>query len=359
MESLPSETISNILARLSVKDVTRFKLVNKPWHALISSNHFAHLHFNRNNLLHHRDDDRIIIFIGEDDGCLYFINVEDLRTSLNPKKINFNYSLYKFKYIVGSCNGLVLCMCYVEGYEGLNLVLVNPSTLQHKLISKSGLLGSSDDSSCYGVGYDANTDDYKVVRIVPMKSENGKNFHQVAIYSLNSNTWKFINQNCLSSGKFSNRFGVLINKNSTLHWAFYSLYSRVIKSFDVCTEQWSEVSLPKDLIMYVNIPLWPKAHLRSVDGRLCLSTEGGAVYRVFLMETYGVQDSWVNLIDDYMIPMLYSKSSDEFLIFGMPGYFFWFSPTHKGRRRVVMDNNFDSYDAAPCVYFRSLVQIPL
>lgn len=375
MESLPMEIKSTILARLPVKDVTRFKLVNKPWYAFISSLYFAQIHLNNNNSLHYHDD-RIIIFINKDDGCLNFTDVEDYCTSLNPKKINFNYSLYKFKSIIGSCNGLVLCTCFVNDYEGLNLVLVNPTTLQHKLISKIEPYEYSSNNSCYGIGYDHNNNDYKIVKIMPRKSENGEKFYQVAVYSLNCDTWKFIDQDCLCDGEFSNQFGALINKH-ILHWAFYRPQSRVILSFDVCTEQWSEMPLPHGN-KYIHIPRMPKAHLRGVDGRLCLVNHE-LNYEVFMMEKYGVEDSWVNFCHGYKFPLLYSKSGDEILLWSMPCRSYWLSSANKADdllvvkypdgsfwsrqkiiREVEIDNTlFTSCDGAPSVCIRSLVQLPL
>lgn len=155
---------------------------------------------------------------------------------------------------------------------------------------------------------------------------------------------------------------MLINKH-ILHWLFCGPNGGVIKSFDVCTEQWNEMPLPRDIIHHQITT----ANLSSFEGRLCLSTYG-VVYHVYLMEKYGVIDSWVKVIIGSNIgryglyPVICSKSGEEILVWSMRNKYFWFNNKSTKNVFIKQDEMYDEWPYAnqkPRVCIRSLVQLPL
>ncbi|KAJ6371607.1 hypothetical protein OIU77_002006 [Salix suchowensis] len=164
---LPSEIISDILSRLPVKSLVRFKCVSKTWCSLISHPGFAKEHLKRakedTNANHYK------IFLSADphlsiDPEAFFDADENLLTA----QLNFpaSYSDRNSRIeILGSCNGLV---CGLSHRNPL-IYIWNPSTRESRELAipssrELAIPGSSEDSAFYGFGYDVKLDDYKIVR---------------------------------------------------------------------------------------------------------------------------------------------------------------------------------------------------
>ncbi|GKB94038.1 putative F-box domain-containing protein, partial [Tanacetum coccineum] len=107
-----------------------------------------------------------------------------------------------------------------------SFIVANPWTREERMLQK---LPVSPERSCWGFGYDALTDDYKVVFGAAESLE--KTAFQV--FSLKSNVWKH-------DGHVNYRFlgdvqiGTLCN--GALHWIGYLVTKRFIISFDLSKE---------------------------------------------------------------------------------------------------------------------------
>ncbi|XP_074355006.1 F-box/kelch-repeat protein At3g23880-like [Apium graveolens] len=153
---LPSELIeSEILPRLPVKSVLRFKSVCKSWNFLISSNPDfikSHLHLNPNN-------DSLV-----------------LKTGDKKKYFHCNDSLLQcYTDIIGSVNGLVCFYNWHFEYEGFEIAIWNPATKQC-LTNIPNLPDRYEDrelerDDCFGFGFDSVANDFKVIYVVTIEDQ--------------------------------------------------------------------------------------------------------------------------------------------------------------------------------------------
>ncbi|XP_026395915.1 F-box protein CPR1-like [Papaver somniferum] len=210
------------------------------------------------------------------------------------KKVNF----------AGSCNGLL----FLYREETLNFektdefwlwnpCLWNPSTQEFKYLQRPGFPVS--ETACvlhrgHGFGYDAETDDYKCIRIF---NYSGDRHSQVHIYSLRSNTWKLTHLPYLLSADdryFRAPNGVFCN--GTLHWFVIKEYlsPQVLMAFNMTDEGIREIPQPESVeeLGYVK-------NVDVLDGYLCILCRNSAAYEVWLMKDYGMRESWTKA---YNIP---------------------------------------------------------
>ncbi|KAL6221262.1 hypothetical protein ACLB2K_009013 [Fragaria x ananassa] len=173
------DVIAEILVRLPVKSLIRFRCVCKSWRALISAPYFVNRHLrrvttglnkNRCNLLlpgtslKSVDYDKLLKYfkIGDlqfDYPVFVFRNLAELLFESNvgvdlndwPENIVPKYSLQ----IYGSCNGLI---CVELNY--VNILVWNPYTGESKLLPKPNVCNDVT-TDMYGFGYDSSSGDYK------------------------------------------------------------------------------------------------------------------------------------------------------------------------------------------------------
>ncbi|XP_074266005.1 F-box protein At4g22390-like [Silene latifolia] len=118
------------------------------------------------------------------------------------------------------------------------------------------------------------------------------------IYSVNSKSWKVLEDTFSSDSLEGWHSGVLIN-NHLLHWRFWSPTKRKrrIGCFDVCSEQWNEdVLLPP----YYYDPTHQNylLDIGVLHGSLFSSFENrvDSCYDVWVMREYADQQSWLKLL---------------------------------------------------------------
>ncbi|XP_059645933.1 F-box protein CPR1-like [Cornus florida] len=193
MSQLPPDVIADIVSRLVVKLLLRFRCVSKWWCALIDSPAFIKSHLNRSiETNNHRS-----LFL-KDSGAT--IDLESLEFD-NP----INWDDYFGAEMIGCCNGLL-------GFLSIDdhIVLLNPSTRKRQKlpftpveVPREPRCPCPDDgrvercfcpNTAYDFGCDSVNDDYKVVRITQLydKDDNDSFDSIVTIYSLKSNSWRRI-----------------------------------------------------------------------------------------------------------------------------------------------------------------------
>src|ERR1044072_8275998 len=129
--SLLEEVIIEILMRLPVKSLVRFKCVCKSWFSLISDPHFASSHFELAAARTHR-----LLFLAQSgsdsetrsidlDAASFSDDHDD--SAFATIKLNFLLPPTFIKSVVGSCRGFLFLDC------NTNLFLWNPSTGVHNL----------------------------------------------------------------------------------------------------------------------------------------------------------------------------------------------------------------------------------
>ncbi|XP_062001450.1 F-box/kelch-repeat protein At3g23880-like [Rosa rugosa] len=299
LDGVPDE----ILARLPVKTLMRFRCVCKPWRALISQSHFVTKHFNYASKGFTENTSSLLISMSPVRYCEASMDLsldcealkdlnDDGDAHLAIRKLEFpvmfpNSSRRK---IVGSCNGLIC----VE-IDEKDMVLWNPCTGQSNLLPKptSKLCGVGYDLTMKfsGFGYDSTNDDYKVVRGYSFRVAGSKET-VVQVFSLKSGSWRtheglsylrLVGPGCFSNG--------------ALHWAetifndFRPPALRTI-SFDLAEEKFQEMlPLPSQAgNRYSFIPgdcfgVYTYDYLHNEIFR----------FRIWIMKEYRVQESWTEV----------------------------------------------------------------
>ena len=241
-------------------------------------------------------------------GLLTVKSVQSLVTALLEKisefRIPFTFES-GYAYLVGSCNGL-LCLTDSWRYSlGNNAIyLWNPSIRKYKRLPGTCL--SHSDCLELGFAYDFQNNDYKVVRI-SQPSSKGMPPLQFEVYTLRLDSWKRIglgilwrpnvlsyNFKCYFSCSFVSRH---------VHWmldifeevAGQPKPSEMILSFDVNSEKFKELPLPKD-DSFIRDGF--ETCLTMFKGKLALiqfglvQQYGPHVMQCWVMREYGLPESW-------------------------------------------------------------------
>ncbi|KAK9726135.1 hypothetical protein RND81_05G192600 [Saponaria officinalis] len=308
MSTLSLDMITNILLRLPAKPLLRFKCVCSAWYNLITDPNFARLHLERS--IFSKTNLHFVIKTPK-------LHLADFDTFKNPVELNYPLKNHKHKgaEIVGSCNGL-LCIWNMD--RDLTLYLYNPTTQTHKSLPVLPIntpFNYDRMNFSFGFGYDSVSKDYKCVRILQtLDNETGHFQSEVMIYSLKTDCWTkgpdvpyyFIYPKLSATALL----------HETIHWLGESV-ERVhlpIVGFSLRQETFSSITLPNlkdDLVgsMYLGV----------LEGCLCLSVNYFNYYEVWVMEEYGVAETWVRRFtiqkgDGYDIlerPICYSVSRKE------------------------------------------------
>ncbi|KAK8561071.1 hypothetical protein V6N12_048147 [Hibiscus sabdariffa] len=247
---LPEMLVFDILAKLPVKSLIRFKCVCKHWSLsfqtplFITQHHHNHLRNNNLNFIFKRS-------IGNSSSyCnLFELSTEDGQSFSLKQNICLPLCNDRWRNpeVYGPCNGIF----FVES-EG-NLALWNPSTRQFKILPQSSVQRPPADFTGFehvGFGYDSQTYDYKVLRFVSNLHKNEYGAYsdetkQVDLYSLKGNSWKEISSPGVTAwgrGWFDNHV------NGICYWPAYGSNSDgfcCILSFDMVNERFSTLSLPE------------------------------------------------------------------------------------------------------------------
>ncbi|XP_071705134.1 F-box/kelch-repeat protein At3g06240-like [Rutidosis leptorrhynchoides] len=281
---VPPDIITEIICYLPAKSVGRFRCVSKQWNTLLSSPHFIKTHQIKRNLNH-------IISIIRVDYSLYSFPLDvNFNEETVPTKVDVNSRYVKSTILHGSCNGLVLVLSLDSQKKNAALVLLNPTTREFIEISEPDYSYKETDIIkdrliMTGFGYDSLTDDYKITFNYLISF----GCMYVHVYSFRSGTWKQVDScynyffGYMLRGVFVDGFIHCFAKRS-------SDGLRVILGFSLADEKFSEVPSPDD----VDIADLDGCQLVDLDGKLGIFLK--SVGEVWLMNEYGVKESWTNIL---------------------------------------------------------------
>ncbi|KAE9590361.1 hypothetical protein Lal_00028031 [Lupinus albus] len=203
MAELGEDLVENILLRLSVKSLVRFKCVDRSWDVLFKTPTFVknHLHINRNEeilMISHNHHYKWVNIVKNSTSTVD-------TTYLFPDFNSENYvdgSVFTFN-TQGHCNG-VLCICLTFKHEiipgeGIHkFYLWNPATREVKVVPPPPLPYCTDQYDCiFGFGADPNSiNDLKVVNLIFQDKNNLSTY--VVLYNLITNSWTFITTDLIS-----------------------------------------------------------------------------------------------------------------------------------------------------------------
>ncbi|KAL6137174.1 hypothetical protein ACLB2K_062468 [Fragaria x ananassa] len=245
---LPSDVVSEILLRLPVKSLKRFKCkhANRAKNCnrlkvLVSTEGPAPLSIGYEDLLKHEEGDG-------------HVASTQLKIDISS---NFSYKSTSNLYlinIVGSCNGLI-CL---HGVGRINhhprafVVVWNPSTGDTSILPAPRFLksGNSIVPNLFGFRYDSSTEDYKVT-LGNMSSSGTECITKIHLFALKTGSWRCYKESRrIESNEYVKMGGQGCLSNGALHWIELVFDSRRrldgsrsrIVAFDLAEEKLREMA---------------------------------------------------------------------------------------------------------------------
>jgi F-box interacting protein len=261
---LPEDLVTQILLCLPVVSLLRFKSVCKSWYALITNQNFItkHLLHNKNSNTQH------LLLTTRDKTIVSTISQETLQishTPLPPRYLGIDKKIPVF--VVGSCNGLVCLHDFHEFSVDENFfyefhdVIWNPATKETNVIPKSNLRSIITPAHYHnriqamGFGFDAKTNDYKIIRILAISDYEGV-IQRSEVYSLNSDSWREVvdgpsYKGLIDMGKCSNGMASWLVDGVGLQileqYYDYECLEKFVLSFDMSDEVFLETAIPDNV----------------------------------------------------------------------------------------------------------------
>lgn len=347
--SLPHELLDiEILCRLPVKSLLRFRCVSREWCSLIDSPAFVKIHRKRTTECQTYGG---VILTGVEQ--FYLADLESLHAAdVHVKELEEPLkTLLSGAQFMGAVNGLI-CFCKNKRRE---FIIFNPSIRKYRIIPRMPReFARSFDlvkvSPC-GFGYDHVNDDYKVVKIA--------NLHgmMVMVYSLKMDYWTQIRKNFPSNISLKTKFGLYTS--GTLNWL--AKKARLV-GFDLALEQFKEVPFPVDDGKFY-LPEY---------GSFCILNDN--IFRTdkwhfstdaWLINNYGTDNTWYKAFSlerpgalgffRFMKPVVFSRSGKEVLLQVDGARLVWYDL----ERKVVKDIRFHGIPIrfGSHLYTESLVQL--
>ncbi|XP_058754493.1 F-box/kelch-repeat protein At3g23880-like [Vicia villosa] len=289
LPTLPFDLITEILSRLPVKMLVRFRCVCKSWNSLISDHKFSTNHFklstkqNLHFISYHKPSQRHVLKSYPLQSVF-----TDLTSNFTQLAFPFNSPSDKtLHYIVGSCHG-ILCLAHSSNSS---VVLWNPSIRKFKELppfkNPQVLAQNVNRAIKYGFGYDHVSHNYKVV--VLYNSRTHLRTTKINVYTLSTNSWRNVRIFPFSSDFSDDQHGIYLS--GTINWLAYPncCCSYFIVSFDLGEESYEKISPPP-----------PDHGMKAVWGaKLCVLKDCLCIvsyYDVWVMKEYGVKESWTRLV---------------------------------------------------------------
>ncbi|KAM7463353.1 hypothetical protein LguiA_031474 [Lonicera macranthoides] len=234
----PEELTMEILSRLPIKSLMRFKCVSKSWRNLILSSEFATDHFN-----HSKNKRHFHIYQYSKYKIPSFF--DDAVTDLH---IPFPFNSDGYPSIVGSSNGLV-CIRINHKSESSSFVVWNPAAREYRYLPKPGTITGWVINSCAGFDFvpGGGICDYKLVLVNFFRGIHLTEFVlRVEVFTRSSNSWKQISENSVPRLGICSFEGVVVN--GSIYWpateikiAGNGIGSRQIQpQFVACFDMWKE-----------------------------------------------------------------------------------------------------------------------
>ncbi|KAJ0555405.1 putative F-box domain-containing protein [Helianthus annuus] len=283
-DHIPFEIQSEIMRRLPVKSLLRFRSVSNSCKSLIDSSHFIKHYIGpqQHLLVKYLDVDSFIkkyVSIVDDDDRTF--PVQDLSPILPP----YVYILDNLS-IIGSFHGLLCLYDSNHNTNAMNLaVLWNPSIRKAVGVVVPETEDNNEDRTVLGFGVCPETNDPKIVKIT-----HSNDLWQVEVFTLSTGAWRSPHGSIFprSNSIFIRWDQVVLD--GCVYWLATDDTSEIsrdsyhlIISFDITSEEFKEVSLPDALATcnhenYLTIS-------KLMNSLVVLErNEGEMLYNVWMME---------------------------------------------------------------------------
>ncbi|KAI3870402.1 hypothetical protein MKX03_008410, partial [Papaver bracteatum] len=283
MVNLPRDIVSDILVRLPVKSIARFRCVNKVWCKFLKNPEFLKTQYK-----YAVEMNRFSIMVRNGRDIYTFSYDPSSSTFWSSGHIKYPVNFFAMGIeIFGWCNGLVLLRHYKK-FKLHVLILWNPSTDEFKKLPDppTRFKGCPKDSVEYGIGYDHQIEDFKVVCIA---QEMNTNWYEVQVYTLRSNSWRRLQairvDMRLSTFNFPDMGRLAVN--GALYWKALgeNIHAEIILRFDFEKEEFDQIPIPDEV---------------NHDNQVCLCVLGGSLWcleyggslEFWELKENGVEKSW-------------------------------------------------------------------
>ncbi|KAF5733139.1 F-box and associated interaction domains-containing protein putative isoform 1 [Tripterygium wilfordii] len=301
LRDIPEDLVLDILTGLPVKALKRFRCVCKAWCDLFGNPDFINKHCIKQTIL--KNQSFFVNHYDETDECNSVISIfesdgDEVLNFTETIPIPFSEVFLNNPIIIGSCNGIV---CVSDGVE--NIGFWNPATREYKPLPP--LIPSIDPPVVpvdvhsnwkLGLGFDQRTKDYKILSFVLTYFEAyDVAVDEAQLYSLKNDSWREIPSFPVFAGDVVR--GSICFKGDC-YWLAYRddpAYNfedtPYILSFNMADEKFEKFELP-DFGLSINDYI---LELGMFNGTLAviLYTRPGRLFDIWVMEEYGVTESWV------------------------------------------------------------------
>ncbi|XP_059630152.1 F-box/kelch-repeat protein At3g06240-like [Cornus florida] len=281
---LPQHILFEILSKLPVKSLLRFKCVSKSWCSLISDSPFIKKHLNQSLALTKSSfqTQRMLIATIYSPYHLYTASFGSSMNEIELEEIKFlfpNNPNHPRCNIIGSCNRLI-CMevdFLSEPSEDSRFIYIfNPSTREFKQIP------DREFPRNFGFGYDHCSDDCKLVKITD---------NSVYVYSVSVGSWRKVQDFPeYNDGFLANE--PMVELNGVIHWISLDPKFEIV-AFSLVDEKLWKIPLPPCYTHFIEAF---QIEFVVFEGCLCVLPKGDHAY--WIMKEYGVKESWTRIAGD-------------------------------------------------------------
>ncbi|KAI3869299.1 hypothetical protein MKX03_010515 [Papaver bracteatum] len=293
--NLPWDILSDILIRLPLKSIVRFRCVNHSWYNHLKCPKFLKarddyaVEMGKFNLMFHNQND------------IYTFSYDtSLSTCERTSHIEYpTESDEKEIEVLGCCNGLVL-LRHIDLMDDTSLsyviiILWNPTTNECKRLPNPPTGKQAKDRSYveYGFGYDEQIEDFKVVHLTEASYGRWSRC-EVYVYTLKSNSWSRVDSVEIDGLHYPRscdmgRWPV----NGCFHWIAKLersnfLHGFFLLRFEFETEDFDAVPLP-------DFEENAMVCLCVLGGSLCCFCYGSEVLGLWELKDNGEEESWTKV----------------------------------------------------------------
>uniref|UniRef100_A0A2N9FM30 F-box domain-containing protein n=1 Tax=Fagus sylvatica TaxID=28930 RepID=A0A2N9FM30_FAGSY len=243
-QRLPDEIVFDILTRVPVKSLIRFRCVSKSWYSSTANPIFITAHFNQAQSLSNNNHNGYLLYESASrELCSVICNSDYTLTHISSFEIPFSGVEF-----VGFCNGI---FCLHKCSNNV-LYLWNPSIRKFKMLNTTRLcVPAASENVSIGLAYHSHNNDFKILRIKSYKVQPPA----AEVYTLSTDSWRWVEIpfDSLNECGPDRLFGYVISSPCLfLHGALHSIaktpHHDFILAFDVNDEKFREIMLPRNYL---------------------------------------------------------------------------------------------------------------
>nr|WRO64615.1 MYB transcription factor protein [Rosa persica] len=188
--------------------------------------------------------------------------------------------------VIGTCNGLVCLVA--DDYHRESIVIWNPCIQRFVYVPRpsEGDMEMARTEKSYAFGYDASTNDYKVLRLI-----SSARSCEIQIWSLFKDIWRSLGAEVIPDDFRPGFAETQTLVNGALHW-IQSGEECFIRSFDISKELFGKITIPEALRKEEICQISRYKNSLALFERY---EDDRQQFDMWVMKEYGVMQSWAKL----------------------------------------------------------------